>query len=481
MKQRLAVARFWFEGNAFSPVETTLASFRAREWTSGRAALKAARGTESELAAVAEFADAHPEWDVSVLRCCSANPGGPIDDDAFAAIQGEIVDGLSAHAWDAIFLSLHGAAITRSEPAPDLALIRAIKAVTACPLGASFDLHANLDPALAAGLVAVSGYRTHPHVDMKATATRVLDQLLRVVRGETRPRVIVRPLGLLLPSFNMRTAAGPMADVLAAARAREKPPLLDISVFGGFPYADTLATGASVVVVADGDAAPANCAAGEIATLLRSRASEFVPRLLSAEKGIERALAAPPGLVAVTDPADNPLSGGAADTPGLMRALMVAKPRVPCVFAYFADEAIVAKAQAAGVGARVDVMLGAKRSAAFGASVSADARVVRVGHARFTNTGPMERGLRVDLGQSAVLDVDGIQVIVTSRIGAANDPAFFAVHGVDLASVRLLCVKAKNHFRAAFEPLCSAIVDVDCPGPASADLSALPFRHARMS
>jgi microcystin degradation protein MlrC len=86
MPKHLAVARFWFEGNAFSPLATTLASFHEREWTKGRAALDAARGTESELAAVVEFADAHPEWEVTVLRCCSANPGGPIDDDAFAAI-----------------------------------------------------------------------------------------------------------------------------------------------------------------------------------------------------------------------------------------------------------------------------------------------------------------------------------------------------------------------------------------------------------
>jgi len=68
---------------------------------------------------------------------------------------------------------------------------------------------------------------------------------------------------------------------------------------------------------------------------------------------------------------------------------------------------------------------------------------------------------------------------VAESVGAANDPAFFALHGIELGSTRLLCVKAKNHFRAAFEPLCAAIIDVDCPGPASANPSALPFRHAR--
>ena len=57
---------------------------------------------------------------------------------------------------------------------------------------------------------------------------------------------------------------------------------------------------------------------------------------------------------------------------------------------------------------------------------------------------------------------------------AANDPGFFTLHGIDPARVRLMCVKAKNHFRAAFLPLCAAIIDVDCPGPAAADLTTLP-------
>ena len=480
MRKRLAVARFWFEGNAFSPVATTLASFRAREWASGPEALEGALGTESELAAVAEFAAAHPDWDVTVLRCCSANPGGPIDDEALAAIHGEIVGALGDRKWDAIYLSLHGAAIARSELAPELALLRAIKRVTGCPVGASFDLHANLDPEIAVHLAAASGYRTYPHVDMKSTAHRVLDQLLRVVAGETMPRVVVRPLGLVLSSFNMRTAAGPMAEVLAAARAEERPPIVDISVFGGFPYADTPATGASIMVVANEDVQHAHRVAGEIAALLRARAPAFAPRLVSPAEGLRLALAAPPGLVAVTDPADNPMSGGAADTPLLLRALLDARPAVASVFAYFADEEVVREAHAAGVGARLTITLGAKRSSSFGPGVRLEVRVARLAHARFTNQGPMERGLEVDLGPSAVFEVAGVQVVVTSRIGAANDPAFFAAHGIDLAATRLLCVKAKNHFRAAFESRCTVIIDVDCPGPACADLSALPFRHVRL-
>jgi microcystin degradation protein MlrC len=48
---------------------------------------------------------------------------------------------------------------------------------------------------------------------------------------------------------------------------------------------------------------------------------------------------------------------------------------------------------------------------------------------------------------------------------------------VELSAVELVCAKAKNHFRAAFGALCDPIIEVDTPGPAAADLAALPFRH----
>jgi microcystin degradation protein MlrC len=152
---------------------------------------------------------------------------------------------------------------------------------------------------------------------------------------------------------------------------------------------------------------------------------------------------------------------------------------VPAVFAYFCDPEVVDTAWRAGVGTHLNLLLGGKQSKAFGRGVEVEADVARLTRGEFRNTGPMERGLAVSLGRTAVLSVRGTLVIVTERIGPANDPAFFALHGIDLARTRLLCVKAKNHFRAAFRDRCVAIIDVDCPGPAAADLRRLPFKHRR--
>ena len=61
-----------------------------------------------------------------------------------------------------------------------------------------------------------------------------------------------------------------------------------------------------------------------------------------------------------------------------------------------------------------------------------------------------------------------------SELVAAVD--FLERHS-DWDGTLLLCVKAKNYFRAAFAETFAAILDVDTPGPAALDLARLPFRH----
>ena len=490
-KKRLAVARFWYEGNAFCPVPCVMADFERREWRKGGDALAAAAGTATELGEVAEFARAHPDWEVVVLRCASALPGGPIEDAVHRAFMDDVLADLAAgEGWDAVYLSLHGAAITDRRQAPDLDFVRAVRALLpGVPLGASFDLHANLSPALGGLLDCASGYKTYPHIDMREAAGRVLDMLVRTQAGALSPRVLLARPDLLLSSFNMRTDAGPMRELQGLAAAQAQGGVAEVAVFGGFPYADTADTGASVLVVADrardADGAQAEAAAATLMAAMRRLAPQFAVSLPTPQQGLAQAVAlarAGGGLVAVTDPGDNPLSGGVCDTPELFRALLDARIELPCVFASFADPDAVRLAHEAGLGGLCELALGGRVSADFGPPVRAAFRVERYTDGEFSNIGPMETGVRTSCGRTALLslrDRPNLRVIVTESVAPANDPGFFALHGIALDQVRLLCVKAKNHFRAAFQPLCAAIIDVDAPGPAALDLRLLPFRHAR--
>lgn len=480
-KKKLAVARMWYEGNSFSPSVTGLDIFKTREWGEGESAIALYRGTATEMGAVIAFAETHPDWDVTFLRCAGAPPGGPVADDAFKVIEAEILSGLMRQNWDAVYLSLHGAMITESNPTPDFDLLRGVREVIGrTPLAASFDLHANLGAEMIGQLDIATGYKTYPHVDKDIVATQALTCLVAMVNGRVAPVSAIAKVKAIYTSFNMRTTDGPMAEMAKLAEEwRARPGVLEATVFGGFAYGDSPFAGPTALVVTDDDPDLARHAADHLAAEMTSRRAQFDIKPPTPAEAIAQALATPGEKpAAVTDPADNPLSGGIGDTPGLLRALLAARPSVPTVFGFFWDPELVRRAQVAGIGATINVSLGGRVSDKFGAPIAANAQILTLTNGRFRNVGPYDHHLEVDVGATAMLEVEGIRVIVTSSCQTPNDPAYFALHGIDLAKIGLLCVKAKNHFRAGFTELTRCIIECDSPGPAGVTLEQYDFRHA---
>ena len=66
-----------------------------------------------------------------------------------------------------------------------------------------------------------------------------------------------------------------------------------------------------------------------------------------------------------------------------------------------------------------------------------------------------------------------------SRRDQARDPAQFEVMGIDLSAVRVLVLKSRGHFRAAFDEFFSneQIVEVDVPGLTTPVLSQVAWQR----
>ena len=254
----------------------------------GQAGLDAARGKATELAAVADFQDSRSDWEVRASRCASAQPAGPVPQPFFQAYVDEVLDDLRGQHWDAIYLSLHGACITDADDSPELNLLRAIRAEhPRVPIGASFDLHANIPPALPPLLSCSASYRTYPHIDMRETAARCLERLIAIAEaGSVRRRVPQwRRVAAKRQHAHRRRAHGGSAG--AGAR-RTVGPLRDIALHGGFPYANSPHSGASVWVWADTGEAAAR-ALDEIYAAYEARFADFEPELIAPADGIRLA------------------------------------------------------------------------------------------------------------------------------------------------------------------------------------------------
>jgi microcystin degradation protein MlrC len=75
--------------------------------------------------------------------------------------------------------------------------------------------------------------------------------------------------------------------------------------------------------------------------------------------------------------------------------------------------------------------------------------------------------------------VDDVKIILISHRWQTLDPEMIRFVGIDPLAERLLVVKSTIHYRAAFEPLAHAIVEVDAPGLSSSNLARFDFTRVR--
>ena len=72
-----------------------------------------------------------------------------------------------------------------------------------------------------------------------------------------------------------------------------------------------------------------------------------------------------------------------------------------------------------------------------------------------------------------------MKIILISHRWQTLDPEMIRLVGIDPREERILVIKSTIHYRAAFEPLAAAIIEVDGPGLSSSNLERFEFAHVR--
>jgi microcystin degradation protein MlrC len=483
---KIAIGRISHETNTFSPVPTALASFEGGEGVlEGDAILREHTGAKTGLGGFLAIAAAE-RWDVAPTLSAGATPSGTVAAAAHAALRDRLLARLrAAGPVDGVLLHLHGAMCSEGAPDAEGDICRHVRAAVGpeVPIFVELDLHGNMTAEFCESVDAVFVYRTNPHVDPYERGLDAARCLARLLRGELpRPTVYIAKPPMLPPTINMRTAEGPMRDLLEAGRAWEaKPRIVDVSVFGGFPYADFPQAGTAILVTATDPAAGRACAEamGRRAWELREAFLKPLPAVPDAVEQALRLAAGRPGRpVILADVADNPGGGGTGDTTELLRELVRrgARGAAACVW----DPETARRAAQAGLGATAAFRIGGKVAPqAFGAPVEVTGRVAHLSDGEFVGTGPVVRGRKMRCGPTAQIDAGGLKFIVTSVRHAANDRGFFRVGGVEPEREPLLVIKSRGHFRADFQPIAHSIIEVDAPGAANPNLDRFRFAHVR--
>ena len=187
--------------------------------------------------------------------------------------------------------------------------------------------------------------------------------------------------------------------------------------------------------------------------------------------------------IVIADTQDNPGAGGDSNTTGLLRALLekAAGKRLPdkVALGLIYDSQAAALAHSAGIGAAITTTVGTAVPTFTGdlsdAPVAGTFKVKALSDGQVTLKGPMMTGSKIKLGPCALLEIEGILVVVVSGKHQLLDRELFRMLGVHPEVMKVLVVKSSNHFRADFTPIAAQILVAKAAGPMAADPADLPW------
>ncbi len=487
MARRVLSAQIAHETNTFSIRRTGMEEFRKRGFFLGAEVARALRGTRTEIAGHLAAAERFG-WSLVQPVAAAATPSGMVTAECWEELQALLLDAVDDR-LDGVILALHGAMVTETtEDAEGTLLARLRERIgPKVPVAITLDLHANVTAAMAEHADILLAYRTYPHVDQFETAMRAAELLEAAMAAETRPKVMRLQPPLLVGCNHGRTQGGVMSDLLARAAALESAAadVLSIDICAGFTLSDIAEVGPSVCVTYDtarNDAAEtAGAMLANIAREIWARRDEnTVPEYDLAET-IARAAAPSKDKrpFVIGDFSDNPGSGAYGDGVRLLEALI--ESDLPSVlFGVLVDPEAAAACHAAGLGAEATLALGAKVDPeSYGPSLEVTGTVVALTDGRYTCSGPMNEGIPLNLGPSALLRIGEVDVAIGSNTLQTYDLGAMRQLGIELADYAVIGVKSAHHFRGAFAPIAREVILCDSGALATHDQTSLPYRNVR--
>ena len=482
---RLAVASFSHETCTFCPKPTTIEAFERSGVLHDEAVIEAHRGIPSYINGFIKGAEEEDDVElVGILaasRAWGGSSGSWLTKECFDRYSLGITEGLrNKGPFNGVLLALHGAMATEGFLKPEAEIVRRARgAVGDVPIMVTLDLHANEDHELTDVADAVFILKTYPHVDSEEIGLKAARCLIATIRGDFSPVTAIRKPGVITPSVYQGTDSYPAKDIMDRARAweRKEEDVYCVSVAFGFAYADVPDVGATVISVTNGDRELAERVAQDISNYIWDLREPFAGKKLPKTKeGVAEAIsAAKDGRtpVVIADHSDR-----TGDSTYILSELMVQEAENFAI-ATIADERSIQEIESnAKVRDMVTLDLGGYASDLSGCPVRLTGKVEYLGVCEYVHNGPMSRGAKVRMGTVAAVGFgENNHVIISPTLHQVLDDAIFPAVGLKLENLDIIAIKSRVHFRAFYDRVAGAIIEVDAPGLGPADLTQHNYRN----
>lgn len=463
------------ETNTFAPMPTGMATFRDRGYYPA--------GTHPDRMFyfagplwAARLRGKEKGWDLVEGLSAGAQPSGTTTRACYEALREELLADLrKALPVDMVVLGLHGAMVAEGYDDCEGDLLQRVREIVGpgVVVGAELDPHCHLTTEMVESADLLIAYKEYPHTDVLERALELVDLCAARVAKRVRPVAAMVDCEMIATVHTSREPARSFVDRLQAMEGKDG--VLSISIAHGFGWGDVPEMGTKVLVYTDGDEAEAKALARRLADELIAMRDRLAPPNPTIDAALDEALAVDGGTVVISDGADNPGGGAASDATFFLRRIVERGIRDVAIGPFW-DPIAARIAIEAGEGARLPLRIGGKVSPLSGDPIDLDCTVkaIRLEHVQtgLSNT-------RVDMGDSVLVEADGVEILLCSLRNQAMGTDLFTGIGCDLASKRIVVVKSSQHFHASYSKIASRVIYAAAPGAVTLDLRTLPYRKVR--
>jgi microcystin degradation protein MlrC len=402
---RIAIAGLAIESSTFSPALTHEEAFKARVDT----AVFSSYPFLAKDSILRKLANWFPTLQAHAL------PGGTVTREAYESLVNQTLERLKANLpYDGLFFDIHGAmsVVGLDDPEGDF-IIRVRKLVgNKTLISTSMDLHGNVSRRLAENTDLITCFRMAPHEDAIESKQRAVQNLIdRLESGKGKPAFKAWiPVPILLPGEKTSTRIEPGKSLYAQVDPiTKRPGIIDAAIWIGYAWADEPRNHAVVMVTGDDQSAVGKAAESLATNFWNLRTKfEFVAPVANLNESLNMALASDKKPFMISDMGDNPTAGGAGDVTWTLSKLLdrsefKSATGPTLIYASLPAPELVAKAVAAGVGAKVEGLAGAVVDNRYSPPIKLSGIVESIHHGD------------IDAETEVVVRVGSIHVIITKK------------------------------------------------------------------
>jgi len=475
---RVAIAKFGQETSTFSPVPTTLDTFREFGIYTGDEMLEESKRVGSIAGFLTAMEEADLEWTPVPLFRAWAGASGLITADTLQFFEDQLRNGLqSAQPIDAFYFDLHGAGQSVNEPDTEGYLLSIARDILDddIPIVIALDHHANLTQLMVDNVNGLVGHRTQPHQPYD-TGYLAGKQMADILHGKVQPTLVMHKIPMITHQEQFLTSKGPMKAWFDLAREMEtRPNVLSASTFPMQPWLDILEGGWASVVVTDDDLELANQLSAELAQKAWDLREAFWKQdSIPVDEAIKKATEADKGLIILSDTGDSVFGGASGDSTVIL-AEMLRQQIDQIALVPMVDPQAVEIAINAGIGNTITVALGGKLDPNFAHPVEVTATVEKIGGGRIVaDVIGMES---FDMGRAVLLKSGSIYIVVSeTRAIGGNHPIVYEHFGIDPSDAKMAVLKTASNWQY-YADITSEVIRVDTPGATMSRLQGFTWNQ----